>query len=72
MLCVIPQTSVIIGPLVLWLQGGPGWPSMYGMFKENGPFLIHVHKEGENVKNVWKEGNFCGDDIYLDKMYIHD
>ena len=45
---------------------------MYGMFKENGPFLIHVHKEGENVKNVWKEGNFCGDDIYLDKMYIRD
>ena len=27
-------------PLVLWLQGGPGWPSMYGLFKENGPFLV--------------------------------
>ena len=50
MLPFIPRTSVILGPLVLWLQGGPGWPSMYGMFKENGPFLIHVHKEGENVK----------------------
>ena len=50
MLSFIPQTSVILGPLVLWLQGGPGWPSMYGMFKENGPFLIRVHKEGENVK----------------------
>ena len=50
MLSFIPQTSVILGPLVLWLQGGPGWPSMYGMFKENGPFLLHVHKEGENVK----------------------
>ena len=47
------KTSVILGPLVLWLQGGPGWPSMYGMFKENGPFLIHVHKEGENKKNVF-------------------
>ena len=27
-------------PLVLWLQGGPGWPTMYGLFKEHGPFLI--------------------------------
>ena len=33
------------GPLLLWLQGGPGWPSMYGMFKENGPFLLNVDKE---------------------------
>ena len=37
----------IKGPLVLWLQGGPGWPSMFGMFKENGPFLIHVEKKGD-------------------------
>ena len=21
-------------PLVLWLQGGPGWPSAFGAFKE--------------------------------------
>jgi vitellogenic carboxypeptidase-like protein len=27
-------------PLILWLQGGPGWPTMYGLFKENGPFLV--------------------------------
>ena len=27
-------------PLVLWLQGGPGWPTMYGLFKENGPYLV--------------------------------
>ena len=20
-------------PIILWLQGGPGWPSMYGLFK---------------------------------------
>ena len=34
------QTKAYEAPLVLWLQGGPGWPSMYGLFKENGPFLI--------------------------------
>ena len=43
-------TNITIeGPLVLWLQGGPGWPSMFGMFKENGPFLIHVEREGDDV-----------------------
>ncbi len=25
---------------MLWLQGGPGWPTMYGLFKENGPYLV--------------------------------
>ena len=55
----------IEGPLVLWLQGGPGWPSMFGMFKENGPFLIHVEREGDvddeaTVKMVG-EGGDCED-----------
>ena len=27
-------------PLLLWLEGGPGWPTMYAVFKENGPFLV--------------------------------
>ncbi|KAJ9584275.1 hypothetical protein L9F63_021397, partial [Diploptera punctata] len=28
-------------PVVLWLQGGPGATSLYGLFTENGPFSIN-------------------------------
>jgi len=27
-------------PVVLWLQGGPGAPSLYSVFNENGPFSV--------------------------------
>ena len=30
-------------PLIVWLQGGPGWPGSYGAFKEVGAF--HVIQE---------------------------
>lgn len=28
-------------PVVLWLQGGPGSSSMFGLFTENGPFFVN-------------------------------
>lgn len=29
-------------PIVVWLQGGPGSSAMFGLLKENGPFLVDV------------------------------
>ena len=32
-------------PVVLWLQGGPGGSSMFGLFVENGPFSVDVQMQ---------------------------
>ncbi|GAB0092611.1 hypothetical protein DMENIID0001_076180 [Sergentomyia squamirostris] len=34
------QKNSETAPLVVWLQGGPGTTSLYGMFYENGPFYL--------------------------------
>lgn len=41
-----PETA----PVVLWLQGGPGGSSLFGLFVENGPYLVN-----KDIKFVKKD-----------------
>jgi carboxypeptidase C (cathepsin A) len=53
------QSSDSTIPLVIWLQGGPGASSMFGLFVENGPLKI-VHnatsKHYDTVENTFSWG----------------
>ncbi|XP_012270210.1 venom serine carboxypeptidase [Orussus abietinus] len=40
-------------PVVLWLQGGPGATSMFGLFMENGPFQVTQNKTLRMRKYSW-------------------
>lgn len=40
-------------PVVLWLQGGPGASSLFGLFTENGPFSITPKGKLEARKYSW-------------------
>lgn len=38
-------------PILLWLQGGPGSASMFGLFNENGPFFVSTDNFPNLVPN---------------------
>lgn len=45
------QTNASEAPVLLWLQGGPGGSSLFGLFVEHGPFS--VTKEGTLKARPW-------------------
>lgn len=42
-------------PVSVWLQGGPGASSMYGLFVENGPFLLTPGNKVKRRKYSWTQ-----------------
>ncbi|XP_065202375.1 venom serine carboxypeptidase-like [Planococcus citri] len=49
-------------PVILWLQGGPGCSSLFGLFTENGPFQV---KKGKLVENKYSWTKFYNV-LYID------
>jgi len=42
-------------PVVVWLQGGPGASSLYGLFAENGPFSVSDDLQLVPRENSWNQ-----------------
>lgn len=40
-------------PVLLWLQGGPGGSSMFGLFVEHGPFSVTEDMRVEQRATTW-------------------
>ncbi|XP_076679453.1 venom serine carboxypeptidase [Andrena cerasifolii] len=50
-------------PIVLWLQGGPGATSMFGLFMENGPFVVTANNTLQMRKYSWNKSHNL---LYID------
>lgn len=48
-----PLQEVANAPLLLWLQGGPGGSSLFGLFVENGPFFVDADLNLHKRKFAW-------------------
>lgn len=53
----------ITAPVVLWLQGGPGASSLFGLFSENGPFVVLNESTVTARKYSWHTNHHL---IYID------
>jgi vitellogenic carboxypeptidase-like protein len=47
------KTDAAKAPVVLWLQGGPGASSLFGLFTENGPFSLKTATKLSPRKYSW-------------------
>lgn len=50
-------------PIILWLQGGPGATSLFGLFGENGPFSVKSKNGLKLRKYAWTNSHSM---IYID------
>ncbi|KAL3269549.1 hypothetical protein HHI36_008614 [Cryptolaemus montrouzieri] len=76
-----PSESDSSDPVVLWLQGGPGSTSLFGLFSENGPFKMKNETEVILREKTWTKNNSM---LYIDNPagtgysftdkggYVHD
>ncbi|KAL3269548.1 hypothetical protein HHI36_008613 [Cryptolaemus montrouzieri] len=76
-----PSESDSSDPVVLWLQGGPGSTSLFGLFSENGPFKMKNETEVILREKTWTKNNNM---LYIDNPagtgysftdkggYVHD
>ena len=61
------QNDPANAPLVIWLQGGPGGSSLFGLLELHGPFLIHSDVDGDlNVYENPYSWNINHNMIYID------
>lgn len=49
------QDGAADAPVALWLQGGPGGSSMFGLFVENGPLAVDANGEMYERKVTWNQ-----------------
>ncbi|XP_043922753.1 probable serine carboxypeptidase CPVL [Protopterus annectens] len=47
------QTKPETAPVLLWLQGGPGGTSMFGLFVEHGPYVVNANMTLSARKFPW-------------------
>ncbi|KAG5861991.1 hypothetical protein JTB14_029358 [Gonioctena quinquepunctata] len=57
------ESDYLNDPVILWLQGGPGSSSMFGLFGENGPFIFNAKHEIELREHRWSKTHSV---IYID------
>lgn len=51
-------------PVLLWLQGGPGGSSLFGLFTENGPFLVNNNGTVSLREYSWHKNHSI---LYIDQ-----
>ena len=50
---LFPQKAPASAPVIVWLQGGPGGSSLFGLFNENGPLVVDSSGQVSLRKVTW-------------------